>query len=86
MANYLCHQICFYITIEQIRTSIEVYKHAAKWADGIIVGSENLDSELEEYVRGLDKPLLEFQSEDSYVEEYNNFYDSVLSEGESEED
>lgn len=67
-------------------TSIEVYKHAAKWADGIIVGSENLDSELEEYVRGLDKPLLEFQSEDSYVEEYNNFYDSVLSEGESEED
>ena len=27
MANYLCHQICFYITIEQIRTSIEVYKY-----------------------------------------------------------
>ncbi len=67
-------------------TSIEVYKHAAKWADGIILGSENLDSKLEEYVRGLDKPLLEFQSEDSYVEEYNNFYDSVLSDGESEED
>ncbi len=63
----------------------EVYKFAAKWSDGIIVGSESLDPELEEYIKGLDKPILEYQNEDSYVEEYNNFYDSVLSDGESEE-
>ena len=67
-------------------TATEIYKYAAKWADGIIIGSENLDPELEEYVKGLDKPLLEFQNEDTYVEEYNNFYDSVLSDGESEEE
>lgn len=62
----------------------EVNKFAAKWSDGIILGSENLDPELEEYLNGLDKPMLTFQNEDTYVEEYNNFYDSVLSDGESE--
>ena len=65
-------------------TALEVYKYAAKWSDGIIKGSEKLDPELEEYINSLDKPTLEYQSEDAYVEEYNNFYDSVLSDGEEE--
>lgn len=61
-------------------TALEVYKYAADWSDGIIKGSENLDPELEEYINGLDKPVLEFQPEETYVDEYNNFYDSLLSE------
>tara|TARA_B110000259_G_scaffold159482_1_gene182507 strand:- start:1568 stop:2395 length:828 start_codon:yes stop_codon:yes gene_type:complete len=65
-------------------TALEVYKYAAKWSDGIIKGSEKLDPELDEYINSLDKPILEYQNEDSYVEEYNNFYDSVLSDGEEE--
>ena len=65
-------------------TALEVYKYAAKWSDGIIKGSEKLDPELEEYINSLDKPILEYQNEDSYIEEYNNFYDSVLSDGEEE--
>lgn len=61
-------------------TDIEVYKFAAEWSDGIIKGSENLDPELDAFINGLDKPVLEFQAEESYVEEYNNFYDSLLTE------
>ncbi len=65
-------------------TALEVYKYAAKWSDGIIKGSEKLSPELDEYISSLEKPILEYQNEDSYIEEYNNFYDSVLSDGEDE--
>ncbi len=65
-------------------TANEIYKHAVKWSDGVIVGSENIDPDLDQYIKVSEKPILEFQNEDSYIEEYNNFYDSVLSDGESE--
>jgi len=65
-------------------SATEVYKYAAKWSDGVIIGSEGIDSELEKEIKDMDKPVLEFQNEESYVEEYNNFYDSVLSDNESE--
>jgi len=65
-------------------TANEIYKHAVKWSDGVIVGSKNIDPDLDQYIKVSEKPILEFQNEDSYIEEYNNFYDSVLSDGESE--
>tara|TARA_B100000795_G_C22804631_1_gene444032 strand:- start:4881 stop:5702 length:822 start_codon:yes stop_codon:yes gene_type:complete len=61
-------------------TDIEMYKYAVKWSDAVIKGSENLSPELDEYINGLDIPVLEHQAEDSFIEECNNFYDSVLSE------
>jgi starch synthase len=65
-------------------SSKEVYKHAIKWSDGVIIGSEGIDSELDQYIKDSQKPMLSFQNEDSYIEEYNNFYDSVLSDNESD--
>ncbi|MBL56056.1 MAG: glycogen synthase [Flavobacteriales bacterium] len=59
-------------------TAHEVYKHAVKWSDGVILGSENIDSSLVDFINESNKPTLEFQKEETYVEEYNNFYDSVL--------
>ena len=67
-------------------TDIEIYKYAIKWSDAVIKGSEKLNPELDEYINGLDIPILEYQSEDSYIEEYNNFYDSLLSDGVTEEE
>ena len=67
-------------------TDIDIYKYAIKWSDAVIKGSEKLNPELEEYINGLDIPVLEHQSEDSYIEEYNNFYDSLLSDGVTEEE
>ena len=65
-------------------SATEVYKYAAKWSDGVIIGSEGINTELDQEIRKMGKPILEFQNEESYVEEYNNFYDSVLSDSESE--
>jgi starch synthase len=63
-------------------SSNEVYKFAAKWSDGIIIGSEGINPDLDKEIRAMKKPTLDFQNEESYIEEYNNFYDSVLSDGE----
>ncbi len=65
-------------------SATEVYKYAAKWSDGVIIGSEGINPELEKEIKEMGKPILDFQNEESYVEEYNNFYDSVLSESHSE--
>tara|TARA_B100001173_G_scaffold308299_1_gene318319 strand:- start:2081 stop:2899 length:819 start_codon:yes stop_codon:yes gene_type:complete len=65
-------------------SATEVYKYAAKWSDGVIIGSESINPELDKEIRKMGKPILEFQNEESYVEEYNNFYDSVLSDSELE--
>lgn len=67
-------------------TQNEVYKFAADWSDAVIKGSENLDPKLDEYLNGLDKPVLEYQTEESYVDEFNNFYDSILGISESNEE
>lgn len=64
--------------------AVQVYKYAAKWSDAVIKGSEKLDPELDEYINGLDKPVLEYHSEDTYVDAFNEFYDSLLSDGEEE--
>jgi len=50
---------------------------AAKWSDGIIVGSEGAAN----LVADVDIPKLEYQGED-YVDAFNNFYDEILLEEE----
>ena len=42
-------------------TAHEVYKHAVKWSDGVILGSENIDSSLVDFINESNKPTLEFQ-------------------------
>ena len=66
-------------------TDVDIYKYAIQWSDAVIKGSENLNTELEDYIKELNVPVLEYQPEDSYIEEYNKFYDSLLSEVVTEE-
>jgi len=47
-------------------------------ADGIIVGSENIDKELVDFAASKGKLTLEHQSEEDYIEEYSKFYDKLL--------
>lgn len=46
-------------------------------ADGIIKGSENINPEVEQYIKDSGKPFLEYQPEDKYIDAYNEFYDSL---------
>lgn len=59
-------------------TWLNLHKFAIDHADALIIGSENLHPELEAYARASNKPLLEYQDEDSYIDAYENFYNSIL--------
>lgn len=60
-------------------TGINLAKIAAQYSDGIIMASDNIDSEIVEYCKGLNVPVLDFNkdsiSDGSYIQEYNSFYD-----------
>lgn len=55
-----------------------LYKLAIEQADGIILQSPNINSELIEYAKSLGKPILEYQSPEEYANACNQFYDVVM--------
>ncbi|MGQ1947333.1 glycogen/starch synthase [Geofilum sp. OHC36d9] len=58
-------------------TYTNLTKLAIDLSDGIIQGSESIDSELTEYIKASGKPFLEYQSEEDYIDAYNKFYDEL---------
>lgn len=59
---------------------INVSKLAIKYSDAVIIGSEEINTELKKYIEALIKPVLSFQDESGYIDAYNDFYDRILSE------
>ncbi|MFT6716992.1 MAG: starch synthase [Saprospiraceae bacterium] len=55
-------------------------KYAANWSDAIIIGSNNLDQDLLDYVDKMGKPTLKEFDENNFVEEFDAFYDTILEE------
>jgi starch synthase len=55
-----------------------ISKAAVDYSDGIIFGDKDILPELEQYVRGSNKPILEFQPKETYLDAYNAFYDEIL--------
>ncbi len=53
---------------------------ASRYADGIIVGSENVDDELEKLLKSEEKPTLDYSNGENFLEDYSNFYQSILQE------
>ncbi|MGD2033647.1 MAG: glycogen/starch synthase [Bacteroidales bacterium] len=68
--------------IEVISTPdyINFTKLAINYSDGIIFGSEKINSKLVDYASRSDVPVLEYQPEDKYLDAYSEFYDKILSE------
>ncbi len=59
-------------------TTIEdLYKLAVDYSDGIIKNSENANENILEYARQLNKPVLDFQTSETYADACNDFYDQV---------
>lgn len=56
---------------------------AVAHADGLIIGSENLDNETVAQIEGRDVPTMRYHGEEGYVADINNFYDTIL-EGKTE--
>ncbi len=59
-------------------TFVNISKAAIDYSDGIIFGHETIDPEVEKYARESNKPLLEYQSMETYIDAFNDFYDEVL--------
>jgi starch synthase len=56
---------------------VSLNKSAINMADGIIYGSDNINSEIEKHLKKSNKRVLPFQSE-NYVDAYSAFYDEIL--------
>lgn len=56
---------------------LSMMKTAIDFSDGIIVGSENVNAELMDYVNESDKPMLPHQTMDRFIDAYNIFYDKI---------
>jgi starch synthase len=57
---------------------VKLAKSAMKYADAIVIGSENINPELEEFARSSEKPLLEYHNDETYIDAYSEFYDKLL--------
>ncbi len=66
------------LTHYQNPTYPNLIKAAIDYSDAVIYGSENVNPEVEEYLKTFSKPILGFQPMDSYIDSYNQFYDKIL--------
>ncbi|MFW5656803.1 MAG: glycogen/starch synthase [Bacteroidota bacterium] len=56
----------------------QLTKLAIDKSDGIILGSKNINNNVETYLKSIDKPVLGHQSEENYIDAYSDFYDKIL--------
>jgi len=61
-------------------TYLNWMKLAINYSDGIIFGSQEIESDVKNYVAQSGLPSLEYHSEDAYISAYSDFYDKILSE------
>jgi starch synthase len=59
---------------------VNIMKSAIDYCDGIIIGSENINPELEDYLKvvRLNKPVLDYQGTDNYIDAFSEFYNEIL--------
>jgi starch synthase len=57
---------------------VNMTKAAIEFSDAVIFGSPDINKELADFVRGSDKPYLEFQPMDKYIDAYSDFYNEIL--------
>lgn len=56
----------------------ELTKMAIKWADGVVLNSENVDQSLVDYAQSLNKPMLEYKTGAEYADSCSAFYDQLF--------
>ncbi len=58
--------------------AVDLHKGASFFADAVIEGSETLEGSVPQLLKGLEKPILNFKSEDQYLAAYLDFYNALL--------
>lgn len=57
---------------------VSMMKAAIDFSDGVIIGSQEINPEITEYLEQVGKPVLPFQPAEKYIDAYNSFYEEVL--------
>jgi len=57
---------------------VNLLKLAINFSDGIILGSQNINSDVLKYLKTADKQILAYQDMEHYIDSYSDFYDNVL--------
>ena len=66
------------LTKEAVPDFFNITKLAIDFSDGIIIGSKEINNEVDEYIKSQDKQWLGYKNEEEYVDAYNDFYDKLL--------
>lgn len=54
-------------------------KLAVNFSDGVIFGSEDINTEIQDFVNKTETPHLDYHNEETYIDAYSDFYDQILS-------
>jgi len=57
---------------------VNLMKAAIDYADGLILGSPDVNPDIVDYIRETGKPLLEYHPMETYIDAYSDFYDEIL--------
>jgi starch synthase len=57
---------------------VSMMKAAIDFSDGVVIGSEEINPEITEYLAQAGRPVLPFQPAEKYIDAYNEFYEEVL--------
>lgn len=58
-------------------TNAGINKGAAKYADGVVIGSDDLDKDVAKYVKGLKVPVLDYVNGEEALSKYAAFYETL---------
>ncbi len=64
------------ISVIKDPTFVNLSKLAIDYSDATIKGSENINPEVESYMKESKKPFLDYQSKETYIDSYFDFYDT----------
>ena len=53
-------------------------KLALNLSDAAIIGSTEINKSIQQYIKTIKKPVLEYKAEDEYIDAYSDFYDEIL--------
>ncbi len=61
-------------------SNINVSKLALNMSDAMIYGHKEINPEIEKYMIASNKPILEYQTPETYIDAYSDFYNRILDE------
>jgi starch synthase len=64
--------------ISEESSHLNMLKQSIEFADGVIQGTENINPDLEKFIKKSGKPFLPFKNELEYMDSFNEFYDIML--------